>query len=142
MKILAIKQPWAAMITERIKHIEVRSMPINYGGKVAIYATRSPWDNGTPEMASQKLGSGYPYSCGAIIGTATIFECFKFIDNLHFKRYNEDHHVLDAFPSFSVEGKKKAFAWCLGDIQKLENPIPYKMPKGAVIFANDPEVEL
>lgn len=85
MRILAIKQPWASLITEGIKTIEVRSRPTNIREKIAIYATRSPWDEGTKEMADQHLDRWYLYPEGAIIATAELNNCFKFVDNSHFE---------------------------------------------------------
>ena len=32
--------------------------------------------------------------------------------------------------------EKWCYAWCLSDVKKYNNPIPYKHPKGAVIWVN------
>ncbi|WP_269849531.1 ASCH domain-containing protein [Methanosarcina horonobensis] len=39
MKVLAVRQPWASLIVEGLKTLEVRSRPTNIRGRVAIYGS-------------------------------------------------------------------------------------------------------
>jgi len=133
MKVLAIKPFWASMIAEGKKTIEVRSRSTNTRGKIAIYASRATWESELNISRINHFPSHYAFPTGAIIATADLFECFKFVDNLQFGEYNKHHHVLDAYPSFVVEN---TYAWCLCNVQKLEQPITFKMPKGCVVWAN------
>jgi len=131
MKVLAVKQPWASLITEGKKTIEVRSRPTNIREKIAIYATRSAWDKGCENI--NILPENHTYPSGAIIATAEISACFEFEYARHFKGYNRNHRVLDAHPFFTGAGN---YAWQLINVTKLETPIPFKMPKGCVVWAN------
>lgn len=135
MKVLAIKQPWASLIAEGKKTIEVRSRPVvpeNIEGRIAIYATLSPWDKGTVSLSHKHLDEWYLFPHGAIIATAELYYCKQYTWNYEFVQDRNKHLIpLDELNNYSC-----GYGWCLRDIKKLEQPIGYKMPKGCVVWAN------
>jgi hypothetical protein len=103
---LIIKKEWLDKIFDEGKTWEMRSMRTNVRGKIGLI------ESGT----------------GLIIGEAILVACSHNpipADD----RYFEHHKVSD------VELLKKwKYAWCLLDAKRFDEPIPYKHPKGAVIW--------
>lgn len=132
MKVLAIKQPWASMIAEGIKDIEVRSQATNTRERVAIYATRSMYD----ELGIPYVRPGLPR--GYIIATAEIVDCDQYDSGLGFLGHDDRHMI----PCADIDFDQYAgyYAWHLANVKKLEQPIRYKMPKGCVVWANTEEL--
>lgn len=129
MKVLAIKQPWASLIAEGKKTIEVRSRPTNIRERVAIYASRSELDdNAVQSLSTIHLPKGY------IVATAHMGDCGEYRTSSQFVR-DADKHRIPLTPA-NIEMWLGSYAWCLYDIEKLEIPIPFKMPKGCVVWAN------
>lgn len=129
MKVLAVKQPWASLIAEGKKTIEVRSRNTNIRGEIAIYASRSKFD------ARGMLAPGYTpgsYEGGQIIATAEIVDC---------KQYIRTHEAAEDMNKHQIRIKdgdelQHMYGWELANIKKLETPIPFKMPRGCVVWAN------
>lgn len=74
MKALSLTQPWASLIIDGRKKIETRSWPVNYRGEFAIHAARS-----VDREACAHFGydpDAIPR--GAVIGIATLADCFRF----------------------------------------------------------------
>ena len=136
IRVLAVRQPWASLIVEGLKTIEVRSRPTNIRERVAIYATKDEkWLHNNlwyrVELASKLQGDprydpSEKLEYGKIIGSVEIVDCIKmsFINfhaayNQHFSpyRFADDH------------------GWELDNPIKFETPIPYKPPKGAVVWS-------
>ena len=128
MKVLAIKQPWASLIAEGKKTIEVKSRNTNIRGRVAIYATLSSFD----PVLLNKTPATYPFLKGYIIATVDIVDCKQYVRNHEFVHDRNKHLIpLDEINNYSC-----GYGWCLRNVKKLEQPIPYKMPKGCVVWAN------
>lgn len=140
IRVLAVRQPWASLIVEGLKTIEVRSKPTNIRGKVAIYAslsTPSDWDFRTVRQNIAELSMKHPekfseydfsigYPIGQIIGTVEITESYEMSDFVLADTYNEH---------FSPKSYDYNFGWELKKPVKFPQPIPYKPPKGAVIWS-------
>lgn len=128
MRVLAVKQPWASLIKEGKKTIEVRSRPTNIREKVAIYASRSMYDELGFGIGERPLPRGY------IIATVEIADC---------KEYQTDRDFIDDVHAHMIPHDKTnpwipfgLYAWHLVNVEQLETPIPFKMPKGCVVWAN------
>lgn len=126
MKVLAIKQPWASLIAEGKKTIEVRSRPTNIRERVAIYATRTMYDENGFGIGTRPLPRGY------IIATAEIVGCIQYQPGLDFME-DQDAHMI---PCKSIYEHVGDYAWKLENVKRIETPIKYKMPKGCVVWAN------
>lgn len=130
IKVLAVKQPWASLIVEGLKTIEVRSRYTNIRGRVAIYASTSK-----QETVEGEYGTDYNYRIlptGQIIGTVEIFDCVdgEDINSLKFDALR----LLSLAPPKMITND--AFYWRLENHIKFTEPIPYKPPKGAVVWSN------
>lgn len=103
---LIIKEHWLNEMFNNGKVWEMRSNKTNVRGKIGLI------QSGT----------------GMIIGEAFLFGCSRqpIEKNEKFIKY---HKVID----LSLLDKWK-YAWYLKDILKYKEPIPYKHPKGAVVW--------
>lgn len=126
MRVLAIKQPWASLVAEGKKTIEVRSRPTNIREKVAIYGTISPYD----KRANVELGMFMPR--GYIVATVEIVDCIQYMRTHEAVRDMHKHCI----PLKTGDELQHMYAWYLDNVEILDTPIPYKMPKGCVVWAN------
>lgn len=132
MCVLAVKQPYASLIAEGIKCCEIRKVTTNKRERIAIYASRSVWNEGT-EHLKDELPSGYGFPSGKIIATAELYKCELMSEEWFDNSY--DAHYADG--SYFAEGK--TFGWWLDDIQKLDEPVEYIMPSGCVVWSHVPK---
>lgn len=128
IKVLAVKQPWASLIAEGKKTIEVRSMPTNIRGRVAIYASLSSFDTGL----LNKIPATDPFLKGHIIATVEIVDCKQYVRNHEFM-HDRNKHLI---PPDEIKNYSCGYGWLLCNAQNLAEPIEYKMPKGCVVWAN------
>ena len=149
IRVLAVRQPRASLIVEGLKSIEVRSRPTNIRGRVAIYATNHWYSYNEvktlfdhfDKLADDKLITNYmsnyassmvPSSGprGKIIGTVEIVDSVKPISTLEYEIYYNNH-----LAPFSQYKDGSTHFWMLKRPVKLSDPIPYKPPKGAVVWS-------
>lgn len=125
MKALSLTQPWATLVVTGEKEIETRSWRTNYGGMIAIHASK-----GFPGWAQRQ--SRYPFFSealdhhgfksiddlprGAIVGVASIVGCVT-VESIRDTLSLEEHEFGDYSDG---EGR---WAWLLDDPQMIE-PIP------------------
>lgn len=149
IRVLAVRQPWASLIVEGLKTIEVRSKPTNIRGKIAIYATDLRYSHSKVQeffdhfdnMLSKKLISDYvcnyassmvPSSGprGYIIGTVEITGCVKLRNDFEYSIYQNEH--LSPAEYYKPDN---TYYWDLKHPVKFSKPIPYKPPKGAIVWS-------
>jgi len=149
IRVLAVRQPWASLIVEGLKTIEVRSRPTNIRERVAIYATNHWYtEKEKKDMFDQfaslldnKVISDYAYNYafssvlsggerGKIIGTVEITQSFKCYSSGDYEEY-ENLHLCSAL-NFDL---LNTHFWSLDNPVKFSSPIPYKPPKGAVVWS-------
>ena len=105
---LIIKKEWLDLILDgkkdsgEKKTLEVRSSPNKKSGPIALIESRS----------------------GMVKETCTIGPSFYMSDET-FKELKDKHFVEKSF-------YKKNYAWPLSDAKRLEKPVPYIHPQGAV----------
>lgn len=105
---LIIRQPWIGMILRGEKHWEMRSKPTKIRGRIALI------EAGTGLIVGEANLTGSPtYSIG------------------HIMHEYSRHRVDDALLL-----EKWRFPWVMHLVQCYNEPIPYKHPKGAVIWVN------
>lgn len=129
MKVLAIKQPWASLIANGDKTIEVRSRNMNIRERIAIYATRSNFDKRGKKYYSRRSHIN-KYIRGYIIATAELTDSVQYIKSSQFV-HNANQHII---PLINIEQYMGHYAWCLSNVQKLKHPIKFKMKKGCVVW--------
>lgn len=110
MKVLTIKQPWASLIVNDIKHYEFRSWKTNYRGKIYIHSGLSTDLNELKKYEEYNL----EYINGAIIGEAEIIDCILVDDEFKNKILKENKKVYQ---------NGSGYAFVLINIKKYEKPI-------------------
>ena len=99
MKAITIKQPWASMIVDGTKVLEIRSWPTNYRGPIAIHAGKE-----IDRLACQEFGYDPDrIPRGVVLATAQLTDC-------------ADLKV----------GEWRGFGWSFDIIRKFVRPIPAK----------------
>lgn len=106
---LIIKQPWLDMILGGEKIWEMRSRPTNITGWIGLIE------------AGTRLVVGKAY----LLPSSEAVTHEELIANSH-KHRIIDNSLLD----------KWSYPWRLARVQQYVNPIPYKHPKGAVVWVN------
>lgn len=127
MKILAVRQPWAEEIIAGRKTIEVRSRNTNIRERVVIYATRTKPKQQDVDWINYL---GHPIDNlirGFIIGTVEIYDAYPVRNADHF------HDNLNKHLCYQDMYKEGQHFWYMRNAQRI-TPIPYKMPKGCVVW--------
>jgi hypothetical protein len=139
MRVLAVRQPWASLIINGHKSIEVRSQNTRIRDSVQIYASKSkPRKEDMEQMKKyfhSVLGIDVPDNMadlpfGKIIGQVIITST----DICTSKDDWDDFLIFHLCPDSYFSNK--AYFWFLDYIDKFEEPIDYQMPQGCVVWAN------
>lgn len=107
---LVIRQPWLDHIMEGRKRWEIRSRPSQVRGVIALI----------------EAGAGVIRSLATL---RTSYGPLTEVDWIHAKQAG---HIVG--PEASVLGYKSGYAWELGAILPLRQPVPYTHPRGAIIW--------
>jgi len=89
---LSIKQPWAALVVQGVKTIEVRRWPTTRRGTILIHAARVPddrkeaWDLVTTEELRELAQRR-----GGLIGSVNLVECITYRDLPSFAKDQTGH---------------------------------------------------
>ena len=110
MKVLTIKNPWATLIINNIKHYEFRTWKTNYRGKFLIHTSiKSDKDN-----CQRFRNYDLDYIDGAIIGEAEIVDCLFVTDDFKNSLLEENYEVYKT---------SSGYAFVLINIKKYDKPI-------------------
>lgn len=156
MKALTLTQPWATLVAIRAKQIETRSWATSYRGPLAIHAAKGLGPVGglqglmllglSQPFAAVLLASGYGNPArlplGAIVATCDLVDC---VPTVHpgvanepgkpwftgarkgvGQHYYEVPPPLDSNEYAFGDYTPGRFAWLLGNVQALPEPIPAK----------------
>ena len=122
MKVLSIKEPFASLIKNNIKHIETRSWKTNYRGELYIHAsfTKIPKaykDN--KELMSLVDINDLNY--GNIICMCDLVDCVEMTDEFinDIKKNKKNEYITGIYSN----GR---YAWIFKNIEILDNPIKAK----------------
>lgn len=110
MKALSLKQPWAELILQRKKKIELRKWNTNFRGKFLIHASKIPDKKNMKKFGFKEL------LCGFIVGKAELVEVKKYSGNKELLM-DKSLHMAD-----SSLGK---YGFVLKNIKRIK-PIPAK----------------
>ena len=115
MKALSIKQPWAELILQGRKTIEIRSWNTRYRGYFLTHASKKP-DIEAIRVFDFDLER---LLCGYILGYAKLSDVILYNSEKEFMK-DKDKHL-------SIHGKTKypVYGFVLKDIHRIE-PIKYK----------------
>lgn len=92
MKVISIRQPWAALIVSGIKDIENRTWPTRYRGPVLVHASKQA-DKIDSDEIEFCFGVRLPSDrlLGGIVGITEIVDCTRSHPS---KWYAPDHHAF------------------------------------------------
>jgi len=115
MRGLIIREPWIDLILDGKKTWEIRSRTTKIRGRIALIRGGS----------------------GTIVGYATLVDSIGPQTIYELSRQGDKHGVPDKpLREFVAKYENRAHAWVLKDVERLESPIPYNHPSGAVIWVN------
>lgn len=138
IRVLAVRQPWASLIVEGLKTIEVRSKTTNVRGKVAIYASTAKISAFyfNKDLTIQKAREP-GHAKGAILGTVEVVASSCCNDSLEYDLYKNEHlaPVGDVLKNKLYIEHGDLYFWHLRRPVKFYEPIPYKPPKGTVVWS-------
>lgn len=121
MKVLSLKEPWASLISEKIKVIETRSWKTNYRGELYIHASLKKI-NQKDKRIQQVLNllEDKEMKYGHIIAKCTLADCAymdqKFINSV---KKNKNEYLCGHY-------EIGRYGWIVTDVEILSNPIPAK----------------
>lgn len=114
MKALSFRQPWAELILQGRKTIDLRTWPTHYRGRLAIHASKQV------ERDICDLYGLDPAALvtGALVGTVEVVEMVA-LDDERWDRLREQHLKPGPFPG-------DLLGWQLADPRRLAQPIPFE----------------
>lgn len=114
MKALSIRQPWAELIVQGRKTIELRTWQTHYRGRIAIHASQT-----VREEACIAYGLDPARVIrGALVGTVELVG-ISALDHAAWEALRDQHLSLRNFPG-------PMFGWRLENPQRLPQPIPMR----------------
>jgi len=124
MKAISIRQPWAELILQRRKTIELRTWETKIRGRIAIHAGKK-----VEQAACDHHGLDPAILArGALVGYVDIAEMIHF-DEETWEELRDNHLALDGFSGDLV-------GWRLANPERLPEPVPMR---GRRQFFNIPD---
>ena len=114
MKCLSVCQPFAELIVEGKKTIELRKWNTKYRGEFLVHAAKKIL---TEECKRMKI-SPSTITTGAIIGKVNLVDVKKYNSNKELKTDEKKHHSIS-------EHTKNKYGFILENPKKIRVPIPY-----------------
>lgn len=131
MKALSLWQPWASAIPFGLKRIETRHWSTRYRGPLAIHAAKR-WTRDEREMAEIEQEAGRlpkPLPLGAIVAVAKLVD-IRSTSQIIAGGLSGDERYWGNY------GLGR-FGWILEDIEKLDEPVPWKGAQGLFNIPED-----
>ena len=114
MKALSIRQPWAELILQGRKTIELRTWPTSYRGRIAIHASQTVREEA---CIAYSLDPARVVR-GALVGTVELVDVLP-LDEAAWEALRDQHLSLSDFPG-------PMYGWRLEAPQRLPQPIPMR----------------
>ena len=156
IRVLAVRQPWASLIVEGLKTIEIRSVNTNIRERIAIYAslkkptseiltctfsTLGRWEHYKTLGDSDREKYEYlnslnqnDYITGYIIGTVELTNSLQIKSCCGTSNCDWVWIYKNSYAHAEMIFNDN-FLWRLENPVKFSQPIPYKPPKGAVVWS-------
>ena len=120
MKVLSIKEPFASLIKNNIKHIETRSWKTNYRGELYIHASLTRLTKFDDRLELLDLIRDMDINCGYIICKCKLVDCVYMDEDFTSKvKKNKREYICGHYDV----GR---YAWILDDVKVLDKPIKVK----------------
>ena len=136
IKCISLTQPWATLVAIGAKQIETRSWSTVYRGPLAIHAAKEMPPEAVRQSFSEPFysalrmkenGDRWPMPKGAIIAVC---------DLVDMARITADNAPPEPERSFGNYTPGR-WGWCLANIRRLPQPIPYRGHQGIRDVAPD-----
>ena len=122
MRVLSIKEPFASLICEGIKHIETRSWKTNYRGEIYIHASLAKVPKNDERInCLMKMLNDKELSMGKIICKCKLVECVYMTEE-YIKDMRENNEIEYLCGHYEV-GR---YSWILEDVEALDEKIEAK----------------
>ena len=115
MKALSIRQPWAELIVQGKKTLELRSWTVSYRGPLAIHASQTV----DPEACQAHGINPDQIATGAILGVVDLVSIVE-LDDAAFASRRSEHLAHDPFKTTPL------FGWQLANPRPLPQPRPMR----------------
>lgn len=110
LRALLIRRPWIDMILDGGKTWEIRGARTSVRGRIGLIASRS----------------------GTVVGVCDLVDC---VGPLTAEEFRTNAKKAGMRPSDATLGYyRQTYAWVLKNPRRLERPVPYQHPSGAVIW--------
>lgn len=129
LKVLSIKEPFASLIKDNIKHIETRSWKTNYRGELYIHASLTNYKKLNARLELMNLVKKIDTNCGYIICKCILKDCI-YMDEEFIKHIKSNHEEY-----ICGEYSIGRYAWVLDNI-KVITPIKAKGKLGIWNYDN------
>jgi hypothetical protein len=145
VKVITLTQPWASLVANGEKRIETRSWRTSYRGPLAIHAAKGFPKDARALMSKEPFRSSLwrtddlslppleVLPTGVIVATCVLLDC---VEMYHWDGdpFGSEDPMFDISEHGSLTWQEREFglyeegrfAWMLGDVQRLERPIPAK----------------
>lgn len=110
MKALSLKQPWAELILQGKKKIEIRKWNTKFRGEFLIHASKNPDEESMKKFGFDNL------PCGFIVGKVKLIDVKQYKNEDEFKKDKDKHLATSEWGNFG---------FILEDAKRI-NPIPAK----------------
>jgi len=125
MKAISIRQPWADLVIQGKKTLDLRTRKINYRGPLAIHASQTIEEDACQQFEVD-LAS---LTVGAVIGIVNLIEVFAIDETLY--REKADQHL-------SHRGYRgDLYGWQFKEPKELHRPIMYRGRQGLFNIPDD-----
>ena len=148
IRVLAVRQPWASLIVEGLKTIEVRSRPTKIRGKILIYASNTKLTENEKSLlyehfttldverrvfhhvADKARDLLHTSEYGKILGSVELTQSFRCWSIGDYDEYIGEHLApYEYFKLCSTE------FWAFQNPVRFSTPIKYTPPRGAVVWS-------
>jgi len=94
MKVLSLKQPWAELILQGKKKIELRKWNTKFRGEFLIHASKIPDSDAMNKFGFDKL------PCGFVVGKVELVKVKKYKNNEEFEKDKNLHLATKSWGNF------------------------------------------
>jgi hypothetical protein len=122
---ISIRQPWAELILEGRKRIEIRTWSDAYRGPLWLHVGQRPNEDAAEYFGLKNLFTG------GFVGRVTLIDVVP-LNEERWERWRSQHCVPGPPPPL-------AFAWMLGDTRRIAQPVA--APGRLRLFTVDPATE-
>lgn len=121
MKALIIKEPHVSNILNGLKTWEIRGSSVKYRGRLFLA------QSGTGLVVGECILTDV---CGPLT-----YE--ELVSSPYIPQSQRDMHIADnRLPYLKKNGDSRTYGWVLSSAKRLQMPVPYHHPQGAVIFVD------